>query len=124
MVIDTKYPKNLKERTFEFAVDVRSFLGIIPKKPANNEDARQLLRSSGSVGANYLEADNALSHRDSQMRLRICLKEARESAYWLSLLDLGTNPNILTERDRLIAESTELVRIFAAIVRKRSSLNS
>ncbi len=58
------------------------------------------------------------------MRLRICLKEARESGYWLRLLDLGTNPNLINERDRLIVESTELVRIFAAIVRKRSSPES
>ena len=120
----TKYPRDLKKRTFEFAADVRRFLGIIPKKPANHEDSRQLLRSSGSVGANYLEADNPLSHRESQMRLRICLKEARESGYWLRLLDLGTNSNLINERDRLIVESTELVRIFAAIVRKRSSPES
>jgi hypothetical protein len=53
--------KDLKERTYQFAREVRDFLKVIPNKAGNVEDTRQLLRSSGSIGANYLEADNALT---------------------------------------------------------------
>ena len=86
--------KDLKERTYQYAQEVRSFLKAVPRTPGNVEDARQLLRSSGSIGANYLEADNALSQRDALMRIRICLKESRESEYWLRLLDLGQGTEI------------------------------
>ncbi len=117
-VIDPMRKKDLKERTYQYAQEVRSFLKAVPRIPGNEEDARQLLRSSGSIGANYLEADNALSHRDSLMRIRICLKESRESEYWLRLLDLGQATELLPGREALLKESVELAKIFATIVRK------
>ena len=110
--------KDLKERTYQFAKQVREFLKAIPKRAGNVEDGRQLLRSSGSIGANYLEADNALSRKDSLMRIRICLKESRESEYWLRLLDLSTSPPLLNRRESLMQESAELARIFATISRR------
>jgi len=110
--------KDLKERTFQFAGEVRDFLKGIPDMAGNDEDSRQLLRSLGSIGANYLEADNALSRKDCLVRIRICLKESRESEYWLRLLDLGNKPQLLRHRESLIRESAELARIFAAITRK------
>ena len=76
-VIDPMRKKDLKERTCQYAQEVRSFLKAVPRTPGNVEDARQLLRSSGSIGANYLEADNALSQRDALMRIRICLTSVR-----------------------------------------------
>ena len=117
-VIDPMRKKDLKERTCQYAQEVRSFLKAVPRTPGNVEDARQLLRSSGSIGANYLEADNALSQRDALMRIRICLKESRESEYWLRLLDLGQGSELLPCREALRKESVELAKIFATIVRK------
>jgi four helix bundle protein len=108
----------VEERTHQFAWEVREFLKAIPRMAGNDQDGRQLLRSSGSVGANYLEADNALSRKDALMRIRICLKESRESEYWLRLLDLSIKPELLSRRESLIRESAELARIFATISRK------
>ncbi len=110
--------KDLKVRTFEYAREVRGFVRAIPPSTANREDGRQLIRSSGSIGANYLEADNALSKRDTLMRIRICLKESRESEYWLRLLDLGKRLALDRRRQALIQESNELAKIFATIARK------
>ncbi len=113
-------PFELKDRTREFALEVRRFLRKMPRSDANREDARQLVRASGSVGANYLEADNALSPRDRLMRLRICLKEARECEYWLGLLHLKPSGQLEVPRRQLQKESSELVRIFASLIRNSS----
>lgn len=111
-------PYELEERTFEFAKAVRAFVKRLPKTVCNMEDVKQVVRSSGSVGANYIEANEALSKKDFRMRLKISRKEAKESRYWLRLLDTGTDPALETERARLIQESTELLKIFSAIINK------
>ena len=80
------------------------------------EDIKQLIRSSGSVGANYIEANNALSKKDFQMRVKICKKEAKESKYWLQLLET-INDQAEQDRIELEKESEELTYIFAAILR-------
>jgi len=69
---------DLEERTFLFAKDVRVWIKTIPNTLANLEDAKQLVRSSGSVGANYLEANESLSKKDFLMRIKITRKEATE----------------------------------------------
>ncbi|MBU4200345.1 MAG: four helix bundle protein [Verrucomicrobia bacterium] len=69
---------DLEDRTFEFAKAVRVFIGSLPRTLANREDARQLVNASGSVGANYIEANEALSKKDFVMRIKICRKEAKE----------------------------------------------
>ena len=79
---------DLEERTFQFARRVRRFLKQIPKTVGNHEDGKQLIRASGSVGANYIEANESLSDKDFLFRVKICRKEAKESRYWLRLLDL------------------------------------
>ncbi len=86
----------------------------------NREDARQLLRASGSVGANYIEANNALGQKDFLMRIRICRKEARESGYWLNLIDLSSTGALGQERQLLFEKSQELMKIFGAILRNRT----
>ena len=106
---------DLEERTFEFAKDVRGFLKKLPKTPANIEDGKQLIRSSGSVGANYIEANESLGKKDLIMRIKICRKEAKESRYWLRLLE---TPEMESDRDYLIKESIELTNIFGSILRK------
>lgn len=109
---------DLEERTFEFAKNVRLFVKKLPRTTANIEDGKQVIRSSGSIGANYIEANEALSKKDFVMRIKICRKEAKESKYWLCLLDTGDRKDLDNERRTLINESDELMKIFSAIMRK------
>ncbi len=110
---------DLEDRTFAFAQSVRSFVRKLPKTITNIEDVKQLARSSGSVGANYIEANEAISKKDFVHRIKICRKEAKESRYWLKLLHLGNEQTDLEkERTVLIDEATQFVKIFNAIIEK------
>lgn len=109
---------DLDERTFQFAKDVRAFVKTLPRTITNAEDLRQLVRASGSVGANYIEASESLSKKDFLMHIKISRKEAKESRYWLRLLDTGESESLNKTRDALIQEATELMNILGAIVRK------
>jgi len=111
-------PYDLEERTFAFAQRVRAFVRGLKRTICNIEDGRQLVKASGSVGANYIEANEALSKKDFRMRVKISRKEAKESRYWLRLLDTTGSTAQDQERLHLIGEATELVRIFAAILQK------
>jgi four helix bundle protein len=111
---------DLEERTFEFARSVRRFFKQVPKTISNQEDGRQLIRASGSVGANYIEANESISDKDFLLGVKLSRKEAKESHYWLRLLDLESSPRLEQERAALLNEATELMRIFGAIYRKRS----
>ncbi len=104
---NTKY--DLEERTFVFAVSVREFLKVVTPNIANTEYSRQLARSSGSVAANYIEANESLSKKDFAMRAKICCKEAKESQLWLKLLQAPLE---------LIDEASQLTKIFGVIVEK------
>ena len=112
-----KYKNDLEERTAKFARDVRNFVRKLPKNIISVEDGRQLVRSSGSVGANYIEANESLSKKDFVMRAKICRKEAKESRYWLNMFD-DLPHELKTERDKLIQESTEFLRIFSSMISK------
>ncbi|RNC79470.1 MAG: four helix bundle protein [Balneola sp.] len=120
MFMSITYKYDLENRTFIFARDVRAFLRTIPRDVINFEDIKQLTRSSGSVGANYLEANEGLSTKDFYYRLKICKKEAKESAYWLSLLFLNNDQVLDNERNLLIREANEFVRIFSSIVSRHA----
>jgi four helix bundle protein len=109
---------DLEERTYGFARDARLFVKKLPRTLANIEDARQLVNSSGSVGSNYIEANESLSKKDFLMRSKICRKEAKESRYWLRLIYTGGKQDLETVRETLLQEATELTSIFGAIVRK------
>ncbi|HUT56665.1 MAG TPA: four helix bundle protein [Phycisphaerae bacterium] len=109
---------DLEDRTAEFAKRVRALVRRLPRTLANIEDAKQLIRASGSVGANYIEANEALGKKDFLMRVKICRKEAKESGYWLRLLDVGANREVDQERNALAQEAAELTSIFGSIVRK------
>lgn len=113
-----KIQYDLEDRTFEFARRVRCFLKDIKRSLSNIEDSKQLIRSSGSVGANYIEANEALSKKDFIFRIKICRKEAKESRYWLRLLQTGGNNNLDKIKQKLEQESKELTKIFAAILNK------
>lgn len=110
---ETKKSYDLEERTEKFARNVASLVLMLPKDIPHTEMGRQLIRSAGSVGANYIEANESLSRKDFVMRAKICRKEAKESAYWLRLL-----PSQPMDAPLLAGEAIELVKIFNAIVEK------
>jgi len=93
---DNQKPYDLEDRTFNFAKDSRRFVKALPRTIPNIEDVKQFVRASGSIGANYIEA--------------------KESGYWLRLLDTGEKLKV--QRDNLVGEATELIKICGAIIRK------
>jgi len=109
---------DLEERATIFALAVRTFIRRLPASTANSEDSKQLLRSSGSVPANYFEANEALGNKDRVMKLRISRKESKESQLWLRLLYLGHDTDLEKERERLRQEAHELKLIFTSIIKK------
>ncbi len=118
----TKYsnnkPYDLEERTFQFAKLVRLLIKSLPKTIANIGDSKQLIRSSGSVGANYREANESLSKKDFIMRIKISRKEAKESSYWLRLIHETNNLNNTEDIKSLIQEANELTKILSSILEK------
>jgi len=109
---------DLEDRTAEFAKAVRVFVRKLKKEIANIEDGKQVVRSSGSVGANYIEANDSLSKKDFVMRIKICRKEAKESRYWLRLIETFGDATLDAERETLAGEAQELMNIFGAILQK------
>jgi four helix bundle protein len=112
---------DLEDRTFAFARDVRAFVKKLPRTVCNAEDVKQVVRSSGSVGANYIEANESLGKKDFRMRIRISRKEAKETRYWLRLLDTRSDTTLDAAREQLVQESTELMLILGAILKKSAS---
>ena len=108
---------DLEDRTAKFTANVIVFINVCPKTMVNIELTKQLIRSAGSVGANYIEANEALSRKDFGMRAKICRKEAKESRYWLKLIEVSGD-EIEKRRQDLVNESTELLKIFSCIVEK------
>src|ERR1700747_2552892 len=110
--------RDLDDRTFRFAESVRAFVKPLPRTVSNAEDVRQLVRASGAVAANWIEADEALSKKDFLMRVKICRKEAKECRLFLRLLDLGSAKDNLASLDALATEARELTLIFSSIISK------
>ncbi len=115
---DGDKPRDLEDRTFLFAQSVRTFVKQLPRTVSNTEDVRQLVRASGSVAANWIEADEALSKKDFLMRVKICRKEAKESRLFLRLVDTGLTKSNTATREALASEARELTLIFASIISK------
>lgn len=109
--------KNLEERTFQFAKAVSFCVRKLDRTISNIEYIRQVVRSSASVGANYIEANEGLSKKDFLMRVRICRKEAKETCYWLRLLG-EMNDASRVDLDALMNEAIELKKILSAIIIK------
>lgn len=110
-------PYNLEERTLEFAKAVIRLCKKLPKNTINNEFISQLIRSSGSVGANYREANETLTKKDFVYRIGICRKESKETHYWLQLI-LEANEGFKGEINELSGEAIELKKIFSSIIGK------
>jgi four helix bundle protein len=109
---------NLEERTFQFAKNTALYVKQLPNNISNLEYGKQVVRSSGSVGANYIEANEALSKKDFIMRIKICRKEAKETAYWHKLI-VETNDEKYRQNGMLLHdEAVELKKIFSSILVK------
>ncbi len=113
-----KKPYDLEERTALFVEDCRDFTKKLPKTSANFEYVKQLIRSSGSQAANYIEANETLGNKDFMMRIRICRKETKETCLWLRLCDMSSDEKLVEEKKLLMAEGIELRKIFTAILEK------
>ena len=118
MLTDMQIKYDLEDRLLKYAKDIRLFIRELPRNHCNTEDGIQLIRSSGSVGANYIEANEHLGTKDLLMRLRISKKEAKESIFWLRIIDTGTNDKIIAARDKLLQESKEILLILGSIYKR------
>ena len=107
---------DLEDRTLRFARSVSKLVNSTSRTLSNVEYCKQVIRSAGSVGANYIEANEALSKKDFVMRIKICRKEAKESRYWLSLITCSEEAQSIQKM--LLQESMELTKIFGAILEK------
>lgn len=107
---------DLEGRTFLFAKHAIGYVNTLPKNISNIEIGKQLVRSAGSVGANYIEANEALGKKDFAMKIKISRKEAKESRYWLGLSEPQNDK--ASDKEALIKEATELMNIFGAILKK------
>ena len=112
------FSNELAERLFKFATDIIVFLMTMPDIPEARIIRYQLAKSAGSSGANYEEAQAGSSRADFGNKVRISLREMRESNYWLRLIrSSGIKCNSVEEK-RLIGESRELMNILGSIVQK------
>jgi four helix bundle protein len=104
---------DLEERTFQFAKNVSLYIKKFSRTISNTEYGKQVVRASGSV-----EANEALSKKDFIMRIKICRKEAKESAYWLRLIVETNSEKYTADGNKLFNEATELKKIFSSIIEK------
>ncbi len=109
---------DLCERLFEFAVRVIEFLKTLPYSPENKTIRTQLSKSACSAGANYEESQSGSSKADFSNKVRISLREMRESNYWLRIIRRTVKEINGSELDYLIKESGELKNILGSIVQK------
>lgn len=108
---------DLEDRTYNFAKDIRLWIKKFPKSFTDVEDMKRVIKSSGSIGANYIEANEALSKKDFLMRMRISRKESKETTYWIKLI-IKTSPDqkLNKEGNRLLNESIQLTKICSSII--------
>ena len=106
----------LEQRALTFTKDIRKFVERVPKTLMTFDLLKQVLRSSSSIGANYIEANECLGKRDFLMHLRISRKEAKETRYWLDVL--SGFPALEEEKGRLLKEAQELELILGSIIKK------
>lgn len=108
---------DLEDRTLEFSKRIVRLCKELPRNTINHCLVDQIIRSAGSMGANYREANDALGKKDFAHRVRIARKETKETLYWLELI-IEANPEFKTRMGDLIKECIELKKIFSTIVEK------
>ncbi len=109
--------RNLEQRTNEFGKRVIRLCRALPNNPVNDRLIRQAVGTGNAVGANYCEANDALSKKDMLNRFRIVRKEAKEAKLHLEQL-AEANPSVAPRMQNLIQEADELKRIFSSIIVK------
>ncbi len=122
--IPSNKPYDLEERTFQFAKDIGIYTKQLPKNTPNLEYGKQVVGASGSVGANYIEANESLSKKDFVMRIKICRKESKEPAYWLRLIVETNDEKYKNKGDELLNEALELKKIFSSILLKSQKVGA
>ena len=108
---------DLEDRTLNFAKRIIHLVKSLPKNSINSNLTNQLIRSGTSIGANYREANETETKKDFLFRARISRKEGKETIYWLNLI-IEANPEFSERIKPLLQETTELVKILAAIIEK------
>ncbi len=109
---------DLEYRTERFSLRVRDLCRSLKQDVINREYISQLIRSAGSVAANYIEANDKISGKDLIYRIKICKKESKECILWLKHILCNDMQEVEAERQLLLIEADELMKIFAAILRK------
>ena len=110
--------QELENRFHLFAKDVRDFCLQLKWDIINSEYIKQLIRSSGSVAANYIEASDDLGRLDEKMKIKISRREAKESIHWLDLILTYGNGELEKERMTLMDEADQIKKILSAIINK------
>ena len=117
--------ENLNNRLFKFAVKILRFLPKLPKTHEMSVVRYQLAKNSSSSGANYEEAQAGSSKPDFNNKVRISLREMRESNYWLRIIKSSFKlvPSQFSKLEFLIKESNELKNILGSIIVKSKKKN-
>ena len=115
--LDGKPPFDLEERTAQFGEAVIKFAKTIPRHPANDRIINQVVGAGTSVGANYCEANESVSKKDFRYSISRCIKEAKESRFFLRMA-VASEPQLVGDARKLWREATELLRIFSTMKRK------
>ena len=110
--------QELEDRFHNYGKRVRDFCLKLKWDIINTEYIRQVIRSSGSVGSNYIEASDDLGKLDEKMRIKISRREAKETIHWLDLILTYGDPELEKERLELIDEGIQIKKILSTILRK------
>jgi four helix bundle protein len=112
-----RHPFDLEERTAQFGEAIVRLSKKVPRDPTNNPLVDQIVRCGKSVGANYLEATESVSKRDFRYSISRCMKEAKETKFFLRML-AASEAGLVEQARELYREANELHLIFASMYRK------
>ena len=110
--------KELEDRFYEFARRTRDFCKSLKWDLVNTEYRRQLIKASGSVAANYVEASDDLGKADEKMKIKLARREAKESKGWLRLVFTYDDQKLEEERIFLLDEAEQIKKILSTIINK------
>jgi four helix bundle protein len=112
-----RHPFDLEERTAQFGEAIVKFSKKIPRDPTNNRLIDQLVGCGTSVGANYCEANEAVSNKDFRHTAGRCVKEAKECRFFLRMV-VASEPQLAEEARELYREAKELLLILSSMRKK------
>lgn len=121
--IPKKRVYDLEERTARFGEGIIDFVKSLARDEVNRPLISQVVRSAGSIGANYMEADGAESGKDFEHKISLCKKEAKETKHWLRMLGRANHEKV-HECRKLWREAQELTLIFSSILLSKKKRKS